>query len=507
MPLLRARERRIARAIAGLTTANPFDEARVALERDALDKQFVGPAVAWSFDPLAKEVRPNVAAIDDRAEGVLAKMKSALASGAKPIDEERRLFDDVVLHLAFSRFEDDFFRVLTDGAPVDFFGRFEAYLQDTREAPGVPRLERDEVEHLFALFFQLRRGFHFTYRRILGASRPAARLRAAVWQSIFTHDLDRYRHVLYDRMQDVPTLVVGPTGTGKELVASAIGRARFIPWNREKGRFEADFAATFVPLNLAALSPTLIESELFGHRRGAFTGAVADREGYLERPTAHATVFLDEIGELDPALQVKLLRVLQTRTFVRLGDPTERRFEGKIVAATHRDLGRRIDEGAFREDFYYRLCADRIETPTLASQLADDPEELDRVVLAVAHRVAGPRLAESLAAETVEAIDRDLGRAYAWPGNMRELEQCVRSVLVRRSYTPAFTGPAPAGLFDDAERGALTADELLGRYCTLVYLQSGSYEEAARRLLLDRRTVKRRVDPEWVERLRHEGAR
>ncbi len=507
MPILTAGDRRAARAIAALTTTNPFDVDRVTLEREALGAEFEGPAVAWSFDPLAKEVRPNVGALDRRAEALLAAMKRALSANQAPLEEELRLFDDIALHLAFGRFEDAFFRAIAEGAPIDFFARFEASLIADRDAPRIAPLSRAEVDHLFALFFQLRRAFHFTYRRILGASRPAARLRAAVWQSIFTHDLDRYRHGLFDRMQDVPTLVVGPSGTGKELVAGAIGRSRFIPWSREKGRFEADYAESFVPLNLAALSPTLIESELFGHRRGAFTGAIADREGFLERPDEHATVFLDEIGELDPALQVKLLRVLQTRKFLRLGDGAERTFAGKIVAATHRDLARRIEEGAFREDFYYRLCADRIDTPTLAAQLADDSEELGRVALAVAHRVAGPDLAEALAAETVEVITRDLGRSYPWPGNVRELEQCVRSVLVRRGYRPALAAKAPAGLFDDAALGALTADELLGRYCTLVYVQSGSYEEAARRLLLDRRTVKRRVDPEWVERLRREGTR
>lgn len=503
MPLLTARDRRAARAIAHLTTANPFSERRVELEREALKKQFVGPAVAWSFDPLAKEVRPNVAALDRRAEDLLAKMKAALATGARFVDDEARLFDDLALHLAFGRYEDAFFRVLTEGAPVDFFDAFETTLRDDRAAPGVAPYERAEVTHLFSLFFQLRRAFHFTYRRILGASAPAARLREEVWQSIFTHDLDRYRAVLYDRMQDVPTLVVGPSGTGKELVANAIGRSRFIPYSREKGRFEADYDQIFLALNLAALSPTLIESELFGHRRGAFTGAIADREGYLERPAPYTTVFLDEIGEVDPAVQVKLLRVLQTRNFLRLGDGAERTFGGKIVAATHRDLAERIADGAFREDFFYRLCADRIETPTLAEQLADDPDELARVVLAVAYRVAGPQIAESLADETVATIGRDLGPAYAWPGNMRELEQCVRSVLVRRSYRPSVASPDD-GLFADALRGTLTAEELLVRYCTLVYVQTGSYEAAARRLLMDRRTVKRKVDAEWAERLREE---
>lgn len=108
---------------------------------------------------------------------------------------------------------------------------------------------------------------------------PAARLRAAVWQSIFTRDLERYRRSLYRRMHDISTLIIGPSGTGKELVAQAIGLARYIPFDPEKQAFTQDFTESLHALNLSALSPTLIESELFGHRRGSFTGAVQDRTG------------------------------------------------------------------------------------------------------------------------------------------------------------------------------------------------------------------------------------
>jgi transcriptional regulator with AAA-type ATPase domain len=134
---------------------------------------------------------------------------------------------------------------------------------------------------LIALFFQVRRAFHFTMQNILGGSLPAARLRAAVWQAIFTHDMRRYRRGLWQRMDDVPTLIVGPTGTGKELVARAIGLSRHIPFQSTGQRFAKDFREGFFALNLSALPSTLIESELFGHRRGAFTGAVVDRPGWL----------------------------------------------------------------------------------------------------------------------------------------------------------------------------------------------------------------------------------
>ena len=208
------------------------------------------------------------------------------------------------------------------------------------------------------MLFQIRRAFDLIFRHIVGASRPAADLRAAVWQSIFTHDMRRYRRSLYRRMHDVTTLITGPSGTGKELVARAIGLSRYIPFDPDREAFVGTIAGSFHALNLSALSPTLIESELFGHRKGAFTGALEDRVGWLESCPPHGTVLLDEIGEVDAAIQVKLLRVLQTREFQRIGETTPRAFRGKLIAATNRDLETAMHAGRFREDLLmnFRLC-------------------------------------------------------------------------------------------------------------------------------------------------------
>jgi DNA-binding NtrC family response regulator len=147
--------------------------------------------------------------------------------------------------------------------------------------------------------------------------------------------------------------------------------------------------------------------------------------------------------------------------------------------------------GRFREDLYYRLCSDLIRTPTLAEQLADAPDDLANLLRHIARRLVGDE-ADALAAEAHSWIAANLGRSYAWPGNIRELEQCVRNVLVRGEYRPARAGREP-GLAEQIEAGTLSADELLDRYCASVYRSSGSYEAAARRLGLDRRTVKARA--------------
>jgi len=163
-------------------------------------------------------------------------------------------------------------------------------------------------------------------------------LRASIWQSVFTHErapLHPHDVRPHGRFHHAD---LRPSGTGKEIIASAIGLSRYIPFDPKTKTFAEPFTESFHPLNLSALSPTLIESELFGHRKGAFTGAVEDRAGWMETCPRLGTIFLDEIGEVDTSIQVKLLRVIQTRTFNRIGETRPRQFVGKIVAATNRDL-------------------------------------------------------------------------------------------------------------------------------------------------------------------------
>jgi len=159
--------------------------------------------------------------------------------------------------------------------------------------------------------------------------------------------------------------------------------------------------------------------------------------------------------------------------------------------------------GRFRKDLYYRLCSDIIVTPSLAEQLHAAAGERGALVRFLAGRVAGDAEAEPLAQETERWIDAHLGDGYDWPGNVRELEQCVRNVMIRGEYRPprAANVSARRRVAEEMLAGALSADELLRRYCTLVYAETRSYQETARRLDLDRRTVKDKVDPDLLTRL------
>ncbi len=206
-------------------------------------------------------------------------------------------------------------------------------------------------------------------------------------------------------------LIRGESGTGKELVASALH------YNSLRA------AKPFIKVNLAALPETLVESELFGYERGAFTGALQRKQGRFELAQG-GTVFLDEIGDLSHNVQLKLLRVIQEREFTRLGGTSTLKADVRLLAATHRDLERAVAEGAFREDLYYRLNVFPIYLPPLRERQADIPQLAEHFLAKYAqdHQKPGKRLS---------APALDLLMQYPWPGNVRELENIIeRAVLV-----------------------------------------------------------------------------
>jgi transcriptional regulator with AAA-type ATPase domain len=515
MSLIREADIPTVRAIAQLVYCNPFLPERLHLERQILGDAAARRDEVWHPRDAAESASRNLRPIGERARLLAEEIRGRLMDGAHAEPAEIALYQDLCIYVLYHLCRDDYLPLTKprraaavgrgpDAGPEKAWSEFSVLCRHLIDDTGVGLAHGQTPETLFACFFQVRRAFEQIFFWIAGASLPAARLRAQVWQSVFTHDLRRYQRSLFARMGDVTTLITGPSGAGKELVARAIGLARYIPFDSKKRRFEADPEESFFPLNLSALSPTLIESELFGHMRGAFTGAVADRRGWLDVCPPTGTVFLDEIGEVAPALQVKLLRVLETRTFQPLGSSDDRQFHGKIIAATNRDLGREMREGRFREDLYYRLCADTVVAPSLRERIADRPDELDTLVRFLAERLVGEDEAAGLTREAVEWITANLGRDYAWPGNVRELSHCISNVMIHADYRPASRGMMRGvreALADDFTCGELPLEEVLRRYTTLVFARERSYVRAAELLGVDRRTVKARVDADLLARL------
>src|SRR5438046_8681476 len=357
-------------------------------------------------------------------------------------------------------------------------------------------LSEERALRIFAFFFQLRRAFYFIERSLAGECESMRRLREALWNNVFTHDMRGYEAGLWNRMEDFSTLLLGETGTGKGSAAAAIGCSQFIPYRPGERRFAANFSESFIAINLSQFPETLIESELFGHRKGAFTGAIDHHAGVFERCSAHGALFLDEIGEVAIPVQIKLLQVLQERTFTPLGGHEKKRFSGRVIAATNRPLGQLRREGRFRADFFYRLCSDVIEVPPLRQRIAEAAGELALLVRLLVGRIAGTEDSD-LVAEVLEALERGLPRGYTWPGNVRELEQAVRRILITGRYAADL---APAGpddetaLVEKVRSGELAAAELLARYCAMLYRRLGTYAEVAKRTGLDPRTSRKYVE-------------
>ncbi len=209
---------------------------------------------------------------------------------------------------------------------------------------------------------------------------------------------------------DATVLIMGETGTGKELVARAIHKAST---RAEK---------PLIRVNCAAIPSNLIESEFFGHERGSFTGAIARREGRFSLADG-GTIFLDEVGEIPVDLQPKLLRVLQEGEFESIGSAKTQRVDVRVIAATNRDLARRVHQGEFREDLYYRLCVFPLQTPPLRDRDDDIATLARRFVVQFAEKMRQP-------APAIQPGDMQLLRSYSWPGNVRELQNVIERAMI-----------------------------------------------------------------------------
>ncbi len=464
--------------------SNPFSDAR-----QGVDRQIIGtPAGDDEFS------------VDQVLNIVFKRVNRLAEAGAhefyRYVAEDRAMLKSAYLFDAFHR----------------YMHKFDALILEQRKtgpascpAPFAPEVltllnhrgfSQDEALRYFSMFYQLRRAYFLIMLGLVGNSPCMKHLRCRLWSTIFTNDIHLYEELLWNRMEDFATMLLGGTGTGKGTAAYAIGCSGFIPFDEKKGAFKESFCRSFVSLNLSQFPEALIESELFGHKKGAFTGAIAQHDGVFALCSPHGSIFLDEIGEVSIPIQIKLLQVLQDRVFSPVGSHDKIRFSGRVIAATNKSLCELRDKRLFRDDFYYRICSDVITVPSLSQRLQEDPRELGLLLNHLLKRMLGTEQQE-LTTRIEQELMRHPGPGYAWPGNVRELEQAVRRILLTHTYEGDQMLNGQGELVEQlavrVQVGALSAEELLQDYCLLLHQRCNTYEEVARRAGLDRRTAKKYI--------------
>ncbi|MFQ5914624.1 MAG: sigma 54-interacting transcriptional regulator [Nitrospinota bacterium] len=287
--------------------------------------------------------------------------------------------------------------------------------------------------------------------------------------------------VVYQQIQEVSrvdstVLIEGKTGTGKEMVARAI----HFTSHRKDG--------PFIIINCAGLSESLLESQLFGHKKGAFTGAMEDHKGLFETAD-HGTIFLDEIGDIPMNVQTRLLRVLQEREITRLGESRPRKIDVRVLAATHQDLDQEVEKGSFRLDLLYRIRVARIHLPPLRERQEDIP-------LLVSLFLRQCRAATSKPVQDISPDAMELLLEYSWPGNVRELQNAIESAVIRAKGSalqlddlpPEIVDATPPQLPTDA-----TPEDEKEQLMTALERARGNRSVAARKLGISRATLYRRL--------------
>jgi transcriptional regulator with AAA-type ATPase domain len=463
--------------------ANPFSDMR----------QTIDLRIAGLFPEI-----PGSGLIDKTLDEVARRIGELEKDGATVASfdgKDRGIVEYAFLFDFFYRFRERFDRLILEQIVADDVSVKVSFAKEAVALLRSRGFDDEQISHYMALSYQIRRAFFFIRDTLIGQSPAMKEFRRKLWNNVFTHDMGLYARYLWNRMEDFSTMLLGETGTGKGTAAMAIGRSGYIPYDDRTQSFKESFTRSFVSLNLSQFPETLMESELFGHKKGSFTGAFEDYRGVFERCSPYGAIFLDEIGEVSIPVQVKLLQVLQDRVFTPVGSRTESRFQGRVIAATNRSFDDVQNRKVFRDDFFYRLCSDIITVPSLRQRIQEMPGELDTLLSFTVKRMVGkdsPEYSEMVR----DVIDTQLGPDYEWPGNVRELEQCVRRALLNRTYTgdrKKSSGDLQATLVSGLEEGRLDAHRLLSGYCRLLYGRLKTYEDVAKRTRLDRRTVKKYI--------------
>jgi len=336
----------------------------------------------------------------------------------------------------------------------------------------------------------LRKAYNQVYKTGLQGYNPAQGTRKRTQREAPVSEYHRPKQKMQDTYRlledlanlETTVLVTGESGTGKELVAKALhysGQRSFHP---------------FVAVNCSALAESLLESELFGHVRGAFTGAIKDKQGRFEAANG-GTIMLDEIGDISPLIQLKLLRVLQEKVFERVGESVPRKMDVRVIACTNKNLKEKVRRGEFREDLYYRLMIVEVALPPLRERMEDLPPLIDHFLHAF-----NERFQKDIEGVSQEVLNKFM--LYSWPGNVRELEHTIEHAFILCRGKVITLEHLPTAIRDSIEadkiktNGKQYAKKFTGEEKILEALDKtdGNKAKAARLLGINRRTLYRKIN-------------
>ncbi|MEN9810123.1 MAG: hypothetical protein RLZZ488_1690 [Pseudomonadota bacterium] len=471
--------------VSAAALANPFGE-----ERDGLDQAIIKE---WLAKTPAN--RTEVEKIAELTGSLLEDFYPATGPVRVESEKTKLILGDAALFYLFHKYMnafDEYIQMQNSTVGVILELPFAEKIEGDLKRYGF----RDSAAHYIAVFFQMRRAFFFINKFVGGNSAPVRKLREQLWRTIFSSDLRQYIDVLFDKMESFTVLLLGETGVGKGQAAAALGRSAYIPFDPKSRKFVVSFLDVFISANISEYPETLVESELFGHKKGAFTGALDNHAGLFGQTHHNGVLFLDEIGELIQPLQVKILRVLQERNYSPVGGHDKKRFNGRLIAATNANLMEKVSYGEFRADLYHRLASDVITIPSLRERFSADKREFSEILSRILMRLLGTVDGQ---ADVFSVLGKVVPKNYPWPGNLREFEQVVRRVILHGENLQGLNlhSGGVEGRRSDAGRALnwqslrWTAEEVMVRYAKSAYEVLGSYEKVAQKLDVDWRTAKR----------------
>jgi DNA-binding NtrC family response regulator len=528
-------ERAFLAAISWLAYLNPFEPRWAEVVRA------IFPAGGLPDDP---DPDAPFRGLSERIQRPIAAAAALLQGDRIGSPSDMAVFRGAAIYALWDKYRDRFQHLIdTDGVDVPFRDELEATYASLRL--DLPVLRVPEPRHLVEFMYQWRRNVFYIARLIRGQSPAAAAARLAIFRASMGGDRCTYVRGLYRTMERVPVLITGETGTGKDLAAQCIGWGGYLPLDEKGERFVLRHRAAPHTRSLCEVPRELIESALFGHKRGSFTGATADATGFFALPEPHGSLFLDEIGELQGYLQAKLLRPFQNREILAIGATRPQPIHGRHIFASRRDLEAMCQEGTFRVDLLERMNGVRIHMPPLRQMLAEDPGELGRFVRGFVV-AAGIHEEEEVQAWTERITGYVAAKmpGHPWPRNLRELKNFTERFLLSGGQmaepltvpaapvVPAAAELAPRGAAEapapvelqapegvsapesasvssvailgaEAKKGKLPAGTVMVAYVTEAFFNTGENLTAtAKAIELHKQTVAKLIDPVRLERLR-----